>query len=59
MRVNTFAEIRRLIQAHPVLCDVLTDLPAQLDEGSLVEFGWGNQLDRAQAHLQALQAGEA
>jgi hypothetical protein len=58
MRANAFAEIRRLIQAHPLICDLLTDLRAQLDDGSLAYFGWANQLDRAQAHLQALQAGE-
>jgi len=51
MREKAFAEIRELLDAHPTISDVLPELRAQLDDGSLAYFGWATQIDRAQRYL--------
>jgi hypothetical protein len=53
IRANAVAAIRELLDTHPVICEVVPDLRAQLDDGSLFDFGWAGQMDRAQAHLDA------
>ena len=54
LRYEAYAKIRALIEAHPSISDVLPDLVAQLDDGSLAESGWSTQIDRAHAYLDAL-----
>jgi hypothetical protein len=53
LRDEATTKIRSLIDAHPVICEVLPDLAAQLADGSLAQFGWSTQLDRAHAYLDA------
>jgi hypothetical protein len=53
IRSEAFAEIRKLLDTHPAICEVLPDIRAFLDDGSLAHFGWATQREHAQAYLDA------
>jgi hypothetical protein len=54
IRYEASAEIRALLDAHPLIGEVLPDLAGQLHDGSLAESRWSTQLDHAHTYLDAL-----
>jgi hypothetical protein len=55
MEGEALAQIKELLDIHPEVSDVLPDLAAQTESGSIAYSGWYIQLDRAQAYVDGVK----
>lgn len=55
MRTEACAALRKLLEQHPFLGELLPELQGELDSDHILGFGWSTLLDAIEAYVSAVK----